>query len=199
MNEIPPLNGLVLAGGHSRRMGIDKALIDYHGKPQGQHLFDALHTVCQEVYTSCRKEQVIHPLLNPLPDIMEIQSPLNGILSAFHRSPDRAWLVVAVDLPNVSADVLREIVSRRDHRKLATCLFDAVAGAPEPLLTIWEPAAHPPLSTRAAGGDISPRSFLMHHHVHIVYGMDESIFLNINDVATRDTWQAGSRKGESNE
>ncbi|HVZ95467.1 MAG TPA: hypothetical protein VG847_01225 [Chitinophagaceae bacterium] len=33
-NKIPPLSGLVLAGGNSRHMGTDKDLIKWHGREQ---------------------------------------------------------------------------------------------------------------------------------------------------------------------
>ncbi|HTF20607.1 MAG TPA: NTP transferase domain-containing protein [Chryseolinea sp.] len=189
MHEAPPiLNGLVLTGGLSSRMGSDKALINYHGKPQREFVFEALRSVCHEVFTSCRHEHNVPLWLNPLPDIMDIRSPLNGILTAFHTNPERAWLVVAVDLPNVSPIVLQELVSHRDTRKLATCFFDSSAGAPEPLLTIWEPASQPLLEARAASGNISPRSFLQEHDVHFVYGMNESVFFNVNDPAMRTRW-----------
>ena len=188
MSDFSLLNGLVLAGGLSSRMGSDKSLIEYHGKPQRESLFEMLQLVCSKVYTSCREAQQIPLFLNPLYDAFAIKSPLNGILTAFQTCPDRAWLAVAVDLPHVSIDVLREIVSNRDTGKLATCFFDAGSGAPEPLLTIWEPAAQALLAANAAAGNISPRSFLQHHDVHIVYGMNESVFLNINDPAARAQW-----------
>jgi molybdopterin-guanine dinucleotide biosynthesis protein A len=192
MLSIPLLNGLVLAGGLSSRMGSDKSLIDYHGKPQRERLFEMLKGVCVEVYTSCRGEQHVPMALNPLIDMMSIKSPLNGILTAFHACPDRAWLAVAVDLPHVSSDVLKEIASLRDASKLATCFFDSSAGAPEPLLTIWEPAARPLIIANAEAGNVSPRSFLQHHDVHMVYGMNESVFLNVNDPAARDRWKGNN-------
>ena len=36
------MNGLVLSGGQSSRMGTDKALIDYHGIPQYAYVYDLL-------------------------------------------------------------------------------------------------------------------------------------------------------------
>lgn len=188
MYNAPILNGLVLAGGRSSRMGSDKALIDYHGKPQRDHLFGMLSEVCREVYTSCRAGQNIPEHLKPLIDRLAINSPLNGILTAFQACPDRAWLAVAVDLPNVSIGVLHEIASRRDSQKLATCFFDASAEAPEPLLTIWEPAAQPLLAASASRGNVSPRSFLQHNDVHIVHGLDASVFVNVNDANARTQW-----------
>jgi molybdopterin-guanine dinucleotide biosynthesis protein A len=184
------LNGLVLAGGLSSRMGSDKALIDYHGKPQREYLFDALATLCHEVYTSCRVEHNVPPRLNPLPDVLKINSPLNGILTAFQTHPDRAWLAVAIDLPNVSASVLQELIAHRDVRKLATCFFDAEANAVEPLLTIWEPAARSLLAANAESGNVSPRSFLQQHDVNIVFGMQQSVFTNVNDSTARARWRS---------
>ncbi|MGC3946547.1 MAG: NTP transferase domain-containing protein [Chryseolinea sp.] len=193
--EVSILNGLVLAGGLSTRMGTDKALIDYHGKPQREHLFDALKIVCNEVYTSCRRESDIPSYLNPITDKFDIKSPLNGILSAFQFETNSAWLTVPVDLPNVSIGVLRDIVSRRDHRKLATCFFDLSAGGPEPLLTIWEPRALPLLTAQVSRGNVSPRSFLTHNEVKIIYGLDQSIFMNVNDPASRAAYASGKTAG----
>lgn len=188
MQKIATLNGLVLAGGQSRRMGSDKGLIVYHERPQREHLFAMLQSVCNEVHTSCRSDQHVLPTFNPLPDAASIQGPLNGILSAFAQWPDKAWLAVAVDLPNLTVGLLRELVVQRMSEKPATCFFDAAAQAPEPLLTIWEPAAYPLLIAGVEMGNISPRSFLLSHDVHVVHGMDPAFFHNVNDQATRSRW-----------
>lgn len=191
MHDVSQLYGLVLAGGHSRRMGRDKGLISYHGKPQREYLFEMLQELCVRVYTSCRSEQVVPAALNPLSDALQIQSPLNGILSAMQLHPDNAWLTVPVDLPNITIDLLRELGERRDPMRLATCFFDDDAQAPEPLLTIWEPAARPLLETAASKGDISPRSFLQSHNVQILPGIHPSVLLNVNDPVARARWNRG--------
>ncbi|MEJ1242000.1 NTP transferase domain-containing protein [Chryseolinea sp. T2] len=190
--DLPLLNGLVLAGGLSTRMGSDKSLIAYHGKPQREYLFELLRLVCKDVCVSCRRDTDVPSSLNPLPDKFEIRSPLNGILSAFEVRSDRAWLTVPVDLPNISGEVFKSIVSHRDATKLATCFFDSSAGSIEPLLAIWEPGSQALLAANAAKGDISPRSFLLTHDVKVVYGMDHSIFLNVNDPTSRDAYASAN-------
>ena len=52
------ISGLVLAGGKSSRMGHDKGLADWHGKPQRYYIADLLAKVCDAVYISCREDQV---------------------------------------------------------------------------------------------------------------------------------------------
>src|SRR5688572_25749176 len=103
------MNGLVLAGGKSSRMGRDKSLIAFHGKPQRDHLFDLLSGVCSKVFVSCNATQQVPEQLNPLPDRFLIESPLNGILTALSHDPSVPWLVVAVDMPNVDLKLLNHL------------------------------------------------------------------------------------------
>ena len=174
------LNGLVLAGGHSSRMGRDKGTIIVHGIPQREYLFQELTQVCTEVYTSCRHDQQLPSSLHPIGDAFDIGSPLNGILSAFRLSPHTAWLAVAVDMPNINRNVFKLLASHRDPVKPATCFYNDETKLPEPLLTIWEPAAYPSLLKFVETGRKSPRDFLAINDVNILHTKDTSIFYNMN-------------------
>ena len=90
------MNALILIGGKSSRMGTDKGLLNYHGKPQREYLFDLAKKYCTEVYFSCRAEQQFSEQ-----SIIDTYSlgPMGGILSAFDFNPNTAWLVVACDMP----------------------------------------------------------------------------------------------------
>ncbi|MFZ6009414.1 MAG: NTP transferase domain-containing protein, partial [Bacteroidota bacterium] len=69
------INGLVLAGGSSSGMGmgIDKRLINFHGVPQGEYLFNLLQKYCDQVFTSCNTHQQVSRCFNPLQDSFEIR------------------------------------------------------------------------------------------------------------------------------
>src|ERR1035437_38083 len=97
----PKIFGLILAGGYSRRMGQDKALLEFHGKPQIKHIYDLLHKYCSKVFLSKRKYQKAYHGIASINDSDEFshQGPLAGILSAMKKYPDADWLVVACDLP----------------------------------------------------------------------------------------------------
>ena len=59
-NNIPLLNGLVLAGGKSVRMGTAKDQLNWHGKEQRYFAADLLAPFCEEVFISCRQDQLDH-------------------------------------------------------------------------------------------------------------------------------------------
>jgi molybdenum cofactor guanylyltransferase len=174
------LYGLVLAGGKSTRMGKDKSLISYHGEPQREFLFKLLSAFCSKVYTSCRTELDVPSHLNPLTDRYHVGGPLNGILSAFSFASDKAWIAIAVDMPNVDYDAIKLLVANRDREKVATCFFNPQDNLPEPLITLWEPSAFPLILEFIEDGDSSPRSFLARSPVHQINADTGRLFLNIN-------------------
>ena len=49
--------GLVVCGGESSRMGMDKSLLVYHQKSQSYHMYEMLDLLCDKVFVSCNKKQ----------------------------------------------------------------------------------------------------------------------------------------------
>lgn len=188
------LNGLVLGGGRSSRMGEDKSLMDYHGLPQRDYLFLLLKPFCNEVFFSCRREQQDSSLKNQLIDQFEIETPLNGILSAFQKHPDTAWITVPVDMPNIGAAAVDFLIQHRNKEKVASCFYDSEGDKPEPLFTVWEPRAFPMLLKFYERGGASPRAFLLSHAVEVVVAPDRDWLFNINTREEWVQWQEGQSK-----
>lgn len=191
MNSGSRIFGLVLAGGRSSRMGSDKGLINFHGVPQREHVFNLLSRFCENVYLSCKQDNDIPERLNPLPDKLDIESPLNGILSAFQLNSDCAWLTVPVDMPLIDESVIQYLIARRKPGCAATCFFDSDGKNPEPLVTLWEPTAYPELLTYYQGGQTSPRNFLQQHNTNIILPPAKNILTNINSPEDLKKFQAG--------
>lgn len=172
--------GLILSGGRSLRMGQDKGLIPYYGKPQREYLHDLLNKICNDAYLSCKTNEDIPAFLNPIEDRYNLNSPLNGILSAFEHTPSVAWLTVPVDMPMIDEQAIRFLIDHRDPKKLATCFVDSDGEKPEPLFALWEPEAFEPLKQFHAAGEFSPRKFLMEHPVSLLQPPSKKIYQNIN-------------------
>ncbi len=178
---IVPLNGLVLAGGKSQRMGQDKALLDYHGMPQQEHLYQLLSECCADTFLSLRPEQDEPPFeVSVIRDTFTGLGPMGAILSAFRQAPDSAWLVVAVDLPLVDAAVLDELIGQRNPSKVATAFHNPATDFPEPLIAIWEPRAYPVLLQFLAQGYSCPRKVLINSDMESVEIDNPIVLRNAN-------------------
>jgi molybdenum cofactor guanylyltransferase len=190
MNKLPDLvlNGIILNGGRSSRMGVDKGSITYHNAKQTDHLVALLSKFCDEVFISSKKADpsLLHPTI---PDLFELDSPLNGILSAFSHGPSQAWLSIPIDMPFVDEKVIEYLISSRDGQALATCFFDSDGKMPEPLLAIWEPACGALLKSFYDRGNYSPRKFLQTHKANIVTCPWPLALTNINTPAELDAFQ----------
>lgn len=181
-NHKPKLCGLVLAGGKSTRMGYDKGLLQYHGQTQRQWGMQLLSKYCCEVYLSVNQSQLID-LEAETPHILDEflnMGPLGGILSAFKKEPDAAWLVMACDMPFVSAKALDHLVVNRDTTKFATTYRSPMDDFPEPLLSIFEPRMYPKFLQMLAYGYDCPRKALINSDIQLLEPIDTKSLSNIN-------------------
>lgn len=176
------LYGLVLAGGKSTRMGHDKSIINWHGKEQRYYLADLLQQFCDEVFISCREEQVpeIDSRYKTITDNVEGKGPLVGILSAFETKNDAAWLVVACDLPLIDKATIEYLICKRDTNKVATTYKSPHDGLPEPLITIWEPKSKETLYAFKEQGYNCPRKALINSDALILEPLNSNALINTN-------------------
>lgn len=185
MNErkVPPLSGLVLAGGFSRRMGREKWALTYGGERQIERAIALLRPLVAEVRVSCRPEQraELAPLGATLvEDAVDAEGPIAGIASALLAEPGRAWLVLACDLPLLDAATLRSLVEGRDPQRPATACVGP-AGAPEPLCAIYEPAIRSALLSAIRAGRHSPLRVLTEAGAALVEPADLEPLTNVNE------------------
>ena len=146
MSSVPLLKGLVLAGGKSRRMGSDKALLAREGRSQLAHAVELLSAVTSATFVSTRSDQAAEPERARFAQIIDRYAdlgPVAGVLSAMDEDASAAWLVLACDLPNVDARTLRTLIAGRDPARPFTAYRSSHNELPEPLCAIFEPAARP--------------------------------------------------------
>ncbi|GAB3919244.1 NTP transferase domain-containing protein [Mucilaginibacter boryungensis] len=191
-NAKPELYGLVLAGGKSERMGKDKGSINWHGKDQRYYIADLLKSYTDSVYISCRadQQQEVDPLYQTLPDTFTGMGPFGAILSAFREQPEKAWLVVACDLPLLDKDTLDYLVNQRDTSAIATAFKNSYDGFPEPLITIWEPKSYPVLLSFLAQGYSCPRKVLINSPINILQAPNPEALTNVNTPEEKDRVQS---------
>jgi molybdenum cofactor guanylyltransferase len=184
-STVPPIAGLLLAGGKSSRMGQDKGQIQYHGLDQREYASGILKSLFPEVSLSLNATQAQEytGILPVIEDQFLNIGPLGGILSAFKSNPNTAWLVLACDMPYLSEKSINYLLENRNTSAIATCFKSDFDGFPEPLCTIFEPKAYPILLEMLAYGYDCPRKALINYPSHVV---EHPNSIELNNVNTPD-------------
>ena len=140
MSECDVRHAVILAGGQSLRMGRNKALIDYLGKPLVRHVADKLRTVFANVLVATGDQEVARAAGCPaIADLVPGHGPLGGIHAAL-RHCNRPILCVACDMPYLNTDFLVDIAMQLGEHDAAIPMH---AGYLEPLHAAYSPSCLP--------------------------------------------------------
>jgi molybdopterin-guanine dinucleotide biosynthesis protein A len=138
-------SGFVLAGGGSSRMGRDKALLPYRGTTLVQHLAQLVQEAAGTVALigePVRYSSLGYPVY---PDKFPGCGPLGGIYTALSISAADWNLIVACDMPGISADVLRTLLGSAAGPGQSCVIATGPTGAPEPLCAVYHRCCLPVL------------------------------------------------------
>ena len=181
--------GVVLAGGAGRRLGGDKAVVSLTGRALLEYPLHAVRRAVGEAVVVAKHATVL-PALDP--DIAvwleddEPRHPLTGIVRALRNAEGRSVLVVAGDMPLVTADVLAALI--RAPLGGAPALVPRAGGRLQPLCARYEPAALAGLQDFAH--DVPVGEAVLALGPAILEWPDEQAFFNVN--APEDLLQAAA-------
>jgi len=181
--KAPPIYALVLAGGQSKRMQRDKAVLVYHGRTQLEWAVSFLQPHVERVFVSVRPDQTNDPVRARFEQIVDTESnlgPIAGIMAAQAKHPNVAWLVLACDLPFLDQGTLTTLIAARDPQRLATAFRSSHDVLPEPLCAIYEPASREAILAHVASGKNCPRKFLINSDVKLLDEPNPHALDNVN-------------------
>ena len=175
--------GLVLAGGKSKRMGSDKALLVQDGETQLSRAVSLLGAHVERVFVSTRADHADDPERSKFEQIIDRyddMGPLAGILSAMDSKPDVSWLVLACDLPNIDDATIAYLLQQCSSDHPVTAYESVHDGLPEPLCAIYRPDSRANIDSFVKEGLICPRKMLINSDTSLLTQPSPGALHNIN-------------------
>ncbi len=175
--------GLILAGGKSRRMGEDKALLVRDGISQLEHIAALLQPLTDKVFVSTRAEQQderIRQGFEQIVDQFDDIGPIAGILSAMKVYPHADWLVIACDLPNVDEETIRFLLTNRSVKQPFTAFRSSHDDLPEPLCAVYRAGADTIIREFVDDGIVCPRKILIRSDTCLLTQLNPTSLDNVN-------------------
>ena len=180
------VSAIVLAGGFSSRMGMDKGLIQFRGKPMIQRSLEIVSEVADDIIIIANKEgyeQFGYPVQR---DILKEKGPIGGIHSGLTHSNTAHNLVLACDLPMLNADFLQYLLDQCSEEDLI--VVPRHGDQLEPLCAIYHRDCLLLIEKAATSSDLSLHGFIQCNTVKFI-DIDENmpyyspyLFRNVNTI-----------------
>ena len=183
---VPGLYGLVVCGGKSSRMGMDKAMLDYYGKPQCYHVYEMMNVFCEKVFISCNEQQAElinneYETLIDLPYYSDI-GPMAGLLTALTGYSHKNILVIGCDYPFLKKDELADFLPLCRHENSAAAFYNKKEELYEPLLAYYHHHAKTMLLEMFEAGQYSLQHFLRTGNAFKYYPKNEKAITSIDTM-----------------
>ncbi len=149
------VEGAVLAGGLSSRMGRDKARVEWHGEPLVARVARALGACVARVRLVLRPEAESPLDLARIDDRRPERAPIVGLEAALGACEASAVLVAACDLPQIEPRLLLALLALCPAEGGPDAIVPSGPRGPEPLLAIYRPRVLPELRARIERGELS--------------------------------------------
>ncbi|MBU0611523.1 MAG: molybdenum cofactor guanylyltransferase [Armatimonadetes bacterium] len=176
--------GLILAGGQGRRLTRDKGWSLVGGVPIVQRVRDALAPVVQELLLVGDAELPPDWPVRRVPDELPGTGPLAAMLTGMTAAPADVYLIVAWDMPFVTAELLHYLAAKCQD---ADAVVPHIGGRNQPLCAAYAASCLPAIEQCVAQGLRRADAFLPRVTVKrptdtelSQFGDLHRLFLNVN-------------------
>ena len=164
------LTGVLLVGGASTRFGSPKALARFGEETLAARAWRTLGEACQDRLAVGKLGDGLELPFELLDDGTETRAALAGIVAGLRAAPSAVAVMLPVDTPLVTADLVRE---------LGAACADAAAPTAAPLPAAFARSALPVLERRLHEGRFALREALDELDTRRIE-VDETLLANVN-------------------
>ena len=177
------INGYILAGGKSSRMGTDKGLLPLNGKPIIQKIIDQLQAAVSNTVIVSNNPEYEKFGLEVIPDLIKDKGPAGGIYSALNHADTNTFFVVSCDMPFITTDAIQYMIEQASHSQITLPVKHRKI---EPLFGVYSKECLPLWRQLIHQGMIKLQEMVTHFN-WVKINVDnnnlfsDTLFLNIND------------------
>ena len=182
------VSAVVLAGGKSQRLGMDKSLLRFEGEWLLQHILSQLATLSNDLLVVASDGEKLASLQVPIvPDARPGTGPLGGIYSGLQSMRCERGLFVACDMPLLNVQLLQYMIQLSPAFDV---VIPRVGDETEPLHAMYSKACLHPIADLMDGGQRRIIHFFDRVRVRYIereeieaFDPDHLSFFNINTPA----------------
>lgn len=185
------IQGVILAGGKSSRMGTNKALLSLHNKRVIEHIIQEMIKLTPDIMIISNEPTLYESYGFPIyQDRYMDKGPLAGLETALYHMKGDIAVVTPCDTPFIQQHVYGELLKNIKN-------YDAVVpkynGYLHPLAGVYRQSVHPFIESCIQNNQLQVRSFF--DTIHVLYqedfsGIDDSVlekhFFNMNTMEEFD-------------
>jgi len=180
------ITGVILAGGKSSRMGVNKSFLKLGNQTIIERIVDLMKSIFNEVIIVTNTPDEYKFLNLPLyEDIYKWKGPLAGIHSALIHSQTEKIFVLSCDVPLMSKEMIEYIIEYKTDKSIVFC---EAAGYHQPLVGVYSKKILSEIEKFISNNEMSDKSF--HQFLKIVDAeiihpeklsfYNDEIFFNVN-------------------
>lgn len=174
-------SAIVMAGGDSRRMGRDKALLPIDGEPMISRILRQLKPTFNKVLVSAAKPDAFSfPGIDVVADEAPGAGPLMALVSALEKSETDLNFVMPCDIPDPPPHLIVSLLRAAKEAEIAVPVNDS--GQLEPLFAVYRKSVLPSAREALARGARRVISFYDKHVVKQIVLDRETALLNLNTM-----------------
>ncbi|MCL6493392.1 MAG: molybdenum cofactor guanylyltransferase [Ignavibacterium sp.] len=178
--------GVILAGGKSSRMGVNKSFLKLGNQTIIERIVDLMKSTFTEVIIITNTPDEYKFLKLPLyEDIYKWKGPLAGIHSALTHSQTEKVFVLSCDVPLMSKEIIEYIIEYKSDKSIVFC---EAAGYHQPLVGVYSKKILSKIEKFISNNEMTDKSF--HQFLKIVDAeiihpeklsfYNDEIFFNVN-------------------
>jgi len=179
------ISGIILAGGHSSRMGRDKTLLIYNNETLIQRTVRKLQPVVDEIIIASNNMAKYNmPGITEVPDMYQEMGPLGGMHAGLKACTYKYAFVVSCDMPLFSQELAMYLL---EHRQGYDVIIPEIHNRLEPLCAVYSTECVKPIERCLQAGISKVIDFYPEVNVNRIdetklclIGNPEEMFCNLN-------------------